>query len=568
MSLMEFLRVRRTFAAADALWRAPSLPLLLTASLHAVAIGVMALSEVDLVGKLAFALTWGVLNFFWLIVLRRPVTAAALSLVMLATLIRMSQLKFEVLWQTASFVDLMVVDIDTIAFLFTVFPAFKVTALVALAALVPVMIVLWRADPFRIRRHIALYGLALSTVGVAALAIAVPMDDYDVFRGQNHVSVFARSGVQAVSTYLRNGLIDAAPSTGERLPAPAACEPARKLPHIIMVHDESNFDIRAVPGVKVQPGYGGHFRSFDGVERKFVGEGAGGPSWYAEFNVLSGLSARSYGGFAYFVTRIAARQVDRGLPNALVRCGYRTFSFYPFYGVFMDARKYQARMGIQHFYDSRSLGARGIEPDRFFYNAATRKIAQERADGPMFLFVYLGANHFPWDTRYRPDLTPDWRAPGNSPIVDEYLRRQQISFDDYAAFVGRLKRDFPDERFLIVRYGDHQPEFATDMIDPSLNAEGVAQRLIAHDPRFYTSYYAIDGVNFTPPSVASALPTLEGPYLPLVIQEAAGVPLDPSFVEQKAILQRCGGTFYACAGGAEARRFNRLLIDSGLIRGP
>ena len=32
-------------------------------------------------------------------------------------------------------------------------------------------------------------------------------------------------------------------------------------------------------------------------------------------------------------------------------------------------------------------------------------------------------------------------------------------------------------------------------------------------------------------------------------------------------LQRCRGLFYACGNGAEARRFNRLLIDAGLIKG-
>jgi hypothetical protein len=52
-----------------------------------------------------------------------------------------------------------------------------------------------------------------------------------------------------------------------------------------------------------------------------------------------------------------------------------------------------------------------------------------------------------------------------------------------------------------------------------------------------------------------------------VLQEAAGLPLDPTFVEQKKILQRCKGLFYSCAAGAEARRFNRLLIDAGLIKG-
>ena len=57
------------------------------------------------------------------------------------------------------------------------------------------------------------------------------------------------------------------------------------------------------------------------------------------------------------------------------------------------------------------------------------------------------------------------------------------------------------------------------------------------------------------------------PYLPLVVQEAAGVPLGPGFSEQKKILQRCDGVFYRCAGGAEAKRFNRLLIEAGLIKG-
>jgi hypothetical protein len=120
---------------------------------------------------------------------------------------------------------------------------------------------------------------------------------------------------------------------------------------------------------------------------------------------------------------------------------------------------------------------------------------------------------------------------------------------------------------LIVRYGDHQPEFAHLMIDPGLSDSARARQIKAHDPRYFTSYYAIDAVNFKPADLSSALPTLEAPYLPLLVQEAAGVPLDPSFAEQKKILQRCHGAFYSCAGGEEARRFNRLLIEAGLIKG-
>jgi hypothetical protein len=333
-----------------------------------------------------------------------------------------------------------------------------------------------------------------------------------------------------------------------------------------MVHDESSFDIRRVPGVHVPPGYGAHFQSFDGKERNFIAEGAGGPSWYTEYNVLAGLSARSFGRFAYFVTRIAAGRVERGLPHALERCGYQTFSLYPALGEFMSAGSFQKTMGFQHFYDAPALGANGIEPDKFYYDAAARMIERERGNGPMFVFVYLAANHFPWDYRWRPDLATQWRNAGNKPEVDEYLRRQTMGMQDYAGFLARLKRDFPGESFLLVRYGDHQPDFASTMLEPALDDAAIGRRLQAHDPRYFTTYYAIDAVNYKPASTSSALDTIEGPYLPLIVQESAGLPLDASFAEQKKILERCHGLFYSCAGGAEARRFNRLLIDAGLIK--
>ncbi len=83
----------------------------------------------------------------------------------------------------------------------------------------------------------------------------------------------------------------------------------------------------------------------------------------------------------------------------------------------------------------------------------------------------------------------------------------------------------------------------------------------------FATYYAIDTINFDPVDLSSARDTLEAPYLPLVIQEAAGLPLDVTFAEQKRILQGCDGAFYGCSDGAEARRFNRLLIDAGADQG-
>ncbi len=138
---------------------------------------------------------------------------------------------------------------------------------------------------------------------------------------------------------------------------------------------------------------------------------------------------------------------------------------------------------------------------------------------------------------------------------------------DYRDFTARLARDYPDQSFLVLRFGDHQPAISQKLLEPGIDRKLLGQRLMSADPRYFSTYYALDGINFQPPDLSSALETLDAAYIPLVIQDAAGVPLDPSFKEQKSIMLRCKGVFYACKDGAEARRFNRLLIDAGLVRG-
>ena len=557
------------WAASDAATLRGTLRTLLLAALHLAALGLMFWSEVGVVPKVAFGFTWGLLNFFWLAVLRRPAVAAALSLVMIVVLILLSWLKYEIIRMTANFLDVVIINSDTVGFLLAIKPDLEGKILLALALALPALALLWWVDPFRVRLRTAATGFAACAAALLGMALAFPQEEWDAFAGDGYVSKFSRSGVAAMSELVTHGYMESDAAITDRLKTLPieVCAPPAKPPHIILVHDESSFDIRAVPGVKVAADYGGYFRSFDGKRRHFIVEGAGGPSWYSEYNVLAGLSARSFGRFAYYVTQIAAGRVERGLPTALRRCGYRTFSIYPALGAFMSAKNFQTTTGVQQFLDQGVLGTNRIEPDQFYYDAALRMIAREREKGPMFLFVYLAQNHYPWNYQWRPDLTPEWTNLGNAPDVDEYLRRQSMSFHDYAGLLDRLARDFPGERFLLVRYGDHQPDFASFMLEPWLDEPGINRRLMSYDPRYFTTYYALDAVNFKPVNLSSALDTIEGPYLPLVVQEAAGLPLDPSFAEQKRILERCKGLFYACAGGAEARRFNRLLIDAGLIKG-
>ncbi len=555
----------------------------MVATLHLAALAVLFATEYGPFAITLSLLAWVFVNCVFLLVLPRPGVSAALALTFVALLIALSRFKFDILQLSLTFLDFLIIDSDSFSFLLSVFPRLRAQLIVAGVVAVPVLWVIWRADPFRAGRLLPLAVLAATTVSMSAMSVAAPEQPWEPFQGVNHISNLARSGVVAVSRLASTGWIEADPPASGLLPlAPGAyaarrpslppgekCDTAARRPHIIMLLDESSFDITAAPGVKVPPGYSDYFRSIDGTQRTMIAEATGGPTWYSEFNVLTGMSARSFGDLKFYVTRITANRVARGLPQALRRCGYKTFSLYPTYGDFLGARKFQKGAGVGQFIDMADMGVdEDMQPDKFYFDQALKVFAgQQPSQSPIFMFVYLTANHFPWTSVYRPDLTPDWTPPGNTAETDEYIRRQTMTAKDYRDFTTRLARDYPDQSFLVLRFGDHQPAISQKLLEPGIDRKLLAQRLMTADPRYFSTYYALDGINFRPADLSSALETLDAAYIPIVIQEAAGIPLDPSFEEQRKIMLRCKGLFYACKAGAEARRFNRLLIDAGLVRG-
>ena len=109
-------------------------------------------TETDFGSRTGFLLSWGILNFFWIALLRRPALSGALSLTLVVVLILLSRLKHDIVQMTANFVDLMVIDRDTAAFLFTIFPNLRWSVIGAAFVVIPLMYALWWLDPFRIRR--------------------------------------------------------------------------------------------------------------------------------------------------------------------------------------------------------------------------------------------------------------------------------------------------------------------------------------------------------------------------------------------------------------------------------
>src|ERR1051325_11695166 len=130
----------------------------IAAVLHAAAFLILCLTETDLYHFVLFALAWGLLNFAWLAVFRRPGVAAALSLLFVCAVIVLSWFKINVTWATLSFFDFVIVAPDTFRFLTEAYPQLRLELPLATLLVALMLAWIWRRDPFTVRRRTAAVG--------------------------------------------------------------------------------------------------------------------------------------------------------------------------------------------------------------------------------------------------------------------------------------------------------------------------------------------------------------------------------------------------------------------------
>src|SRR5262249_58541341 len=111
----------------------------------------------------------------------------------------------------------------------------------AAALAMRVVALLWRVEPFRVRRGTALLGCLLCLIALAGLSLAAPTDREDEFYPHQYVSKFARSAAVAAVDLTNGGGLEADPATADRLHLRIvrACPVGRQLPHIVLVLHES-----------------------------------------------------------------------------------------------------------------------------------------------------------------------------------------------------------------------------------------------------------------------------------------------------------------------------------------
>src|SRR5215212_891815 len=139
-------------------------------ALHVAALAVLLYWEYGAFRITLAVLAWVFVNCLFLVVLRRPGVSAALALTLFVLLIALSRFKWDILQLSLTFLDFLIIDRDTFSFLLSVFPQLRTQLIVAGVVAVPLLWAIWRADPFRVRRSLALAAVVATTVAMSAMS--------------------------------------------------------------------------------------------------------------------------------------------------------------------------------------------------------------------------------------------------------------------------------------------------------------------------------------------------------------------------------------------------------------
>jgi hypothetical protein len=428
--------------------------------------------------------------------------------------------------------------------------------------------VAYRIDPIRVPRARAA-AAALLLVGLAWIGVVAKGDrrHTELYFENVYVSFFYASWSETLQALWRGRQIEmAARSPASPLAAPAACVPAGKPPHIILIHQESVVPPAFFPALGYDHGLDGFFHSADGRLHKLGVETYGGASWLTEFTLLTGLSTHAFGGMRQFVQPLLAGKIRDTLPLALARCGYRNVMFSPMLRNFLGSDRFFTAAGFTDIRDAKDQGAKlANERDRFYYANALGEIERhiKASRAPLFTFIQTMATHGGYDYAYMPEVAVSGGGPGTHPEMHEYLRRLGMAQMDYTFLRAELARRFPREPFLIVHYGDHHP-LATRTLLGFRDDATIEEVMASGNQAALATYYALDGVRYRLPPLATPEST-DVAYLGTIILGAAGLPLSQAYAERKRLMLLCEGRYQDCPAREEILKFHRRLVDAGLL---
>ena len=389
----------------------------LIVAVHLAGLAVLLTTEYGPFAITLSVLAWVFVNCFLLVVLQRPGVCAALALALIVILIALSHFKFGILQLTLTFLDFLIIDRDTFSFLLSVFPRLQMQLMIAGLVAVPLLWALWRFDPFRVRRRFALTGVAATAALIAAMAVASPEQAWEPFQGVNHISNLARSGVVAVSRLASTGWIEADPPAKGPLSLAWDAHAADRLAAIwrglrrdgqaaAHHHAARRVELRRHLGAGHQGA--GRIHRLLQVDRRQAADHDRGVDRRPDLVHRVQRADRPVGALVRRseILRHADRRRPRDARTAAGAAALRLQDCLALSDLWRLPQRaaFQKGTGVGEFIDMAGMGVNeDMQPDQFYFDQALKVFAREQPQqSPVFMFVYLTANHFPWWTSIGP----------------------------------------------------------------------------------------------------------------------------------------------------------------------
>lgn len=444
-------------------------------------------------------------------------------------------------------------DWAEIEFFLAHYSRLAVVAGVALCFVLAFLLTIWRLDATRVARPWAI----LMLCGCAALSeyTARQIDETYLYASAaalngRYLSGFFLSTRIFVRTIGEPFRIPRSPTpvkAASMIPAIDLADNEGKRPHIIAILHESSVD----PSIyfrgdryKVPQSF---FTSGDGQRRRLSVHIWGGRTWVSEYGFLLGLDVSYFGERSGVLGVLAAGAFQNTLPQELKRLGYTTIANYPSPPSFMNTDRFYSSIGFDVLNEPKDMGLfirpmEGGRPrDRQYYEFLMKDLDRRGTSKPLFYFVWTTATHGPYSNPEFPTERTEEVVPGDE--AAEFARRQRFAAADLAWFEATLRTRFPNEKFLLVGFGDHHPYVAGAYFNAGLQDQGHEKSDSSED--MFKTYYRIVGVNFAP-AYDQLPPAAEIGFLGEIVMQAARLPAGPSVLARRSLRVRCSGQWAKC----------------------
>ena len=519
----------------------------------------------------ALAVTAGIISFVTLLS-RRLLFASVIAFSLVALVFLASLEKQATMNMGLHSYDLFFyLNADTLEFLWSDYRRYVVGALSVLAIVAILATLACRFDATRLSRLVSGVALVLAVTVAGAFEPQASAEGgaFRLFTQDNSfVSAFYLSWSETWGTLVRGQLMEAAART--TLPDFASvpqCKPRLKPPHIVLIHQELLVPPSLFPQLQYDRALDRFFLSDDGRLHRLRVETYGGGSWVTEFALLTGISTKAFGDMRMFVQVLMEGRLKETLPQALANCGYRALMLFPMSNGFVSLDRFYRSIGFSEILDQRAQDAPTTrERDRFYFQNALGAMDHhfKSSDRPLFVYIQTMASHGPYDRAYMPEENVPGGGSGTSAEMSEYLRRAAMAERDRDFLMDEIKRRFPREPILVVRYGDHQPSATRHIINnvwgddgPDIGPDG--------SPGPFITFYAMEGNSISVPLLPAYDP-LDIAYVGTIMLEAAGLPLSAAQRERKRLMVACEGRYFGCEPRSQILAFHRRLINSGFVR--